>query len=189
MNTEKSVEWIYNPFTRLAGWPALGLGLLAALLMAVIGSYSQVCFDGVIDVHFKTTNLPQALSLVGISLASLVVVFWIAGLIVAKPFRFIDLAGTLSLAKAPFLIMALVGFLVTPPDAQSIMANPMVIVQNTGFLGVLILSLPIMVWCIVLMHNAYKVSCGLKGSPLTISFIVALFVAEALSKLLIYVLL
>lgn len=189
MNAEKSLEWIYNPFTRLAGWPALGLGLLAAFLMAVIGSYSQVLFDGVVDVHFKTTTLTQTLSLVGISLASLVGVFWLTGLIVAKPFRFIDLAGTLTLAKTPFLLMALAGFLVTPPDAQTILSNPMVIVQNTGFLGVLILSLPVMVWSIVLMHNAYKVSCGLKGSTLTISFIVALFVAEAVSKLLIYVIL
>jgi hypothetical protein len=43
-----------------------------------------------------------------------------------------------------------------------------------------------MVWSIVLMHSAYKVSCGLKGSTLTVSFIIALFVAEAVSKLLIY---
>jgi hypothetical protein len=154
--------------------------------MAGFGAYSQVVFDGVIDVHFQSTDLVNTLSLVGISLASLIVVFWLAGLIVAKPFRFIDLAGTLTLAKAPFLIMALTGFLATPPDMESILNNPMVIVQDPGFLGVLILSLPVMVWSIVLMHNAYKVSCGLKGSTLTISFIIALFVAEAVSKLLIY---
>lgn len=189
MNTEKSFEWIYNPFTRLAGWSAMVLGLLAALLMSIVGTYSQVVFDGVIDVHFQSTDLLKSLSLVGISLASLVLVFWLAGLIVAKPFRFIDLAGTLTLAKAPFLIMALAGFLVTPPDLESVLANPMIIVQNPGFMGVLILSLPVMVWSVVLMHNAYRVSCGLKGRTLTISFIVALFVAEAVSKLLIYTLL
>jgi hypothetical protein len=186
MNAEKSFEWIYNPFTRLAGWTALGLGLLAALLMAGLGAYSHVVFDGVIDVHFQSTDLVNTLSLVGISLASLILVFWVAGLIVAKPFRFIDLAGTMALAKAPFLIMALTGFLATPPDMESILNNPMVIVQDPGFLGVLILSLPVMVWSIVLMHSAYKVSCGLKGSTLTVSFIIALFVAEAVSKLLIY---
>jgi len=105
MNAEKSFEWIYNPFTRLAGWTALGLGLLAALLMAGLGAYSHVVFDGVIDVHFQSTDLVNTLSLVGISLASLILVFWVAGLIVAKPFRFIDLFVAEAVSKLLIYIL------------------------------------------------------------------------------------
>lgn len=189
MKTKSSIEWMFNPFTRLAGWPALGLGLAAVVLMAVIGAYSQVIFDGVIDVHFASVDLKDALALASIGLGAQVVVFWVAGLLLGKSVRFIDVAGTLSLAKAPFLMMAFIGFLVTAPDARQLVENPMIIVQNTGFMGALLLSLPIIAWSITLMHNAYKVSCGLSGSTLTISFIVALLVSEALSKLLIHVLL
>ena len=68
MNSNKSLEWLLNPFTRLAGWKAFGLGIIASVVMAVTGSYSSVAFDGVLDAHFIGLNAVQALSMTGLSL-------------------------------------------------------------------------------------------------------------------------
>lgn len=188
MNSNKSLEWLLNPFTRLAGWKAFGLGIIASVVMAVTGSYSSVAFDGVLDAHFIGLNAVQALSMTGLSLTSLVLVFWLTGLIVAKPFRLIDLAGTMILAKAPYIFLALIGFLVTSPNPMTLINQPSIILEYPGFLGALFLSIPITIWSIVLMFNAYKTSCGLKERVLTISFIVALIIAEGISKMLIFLL-
>lgn len=177
---------LMNPFTRIAGWQAFGLGLLFLLLMGFVGASSGIAFDGVFDMHMFQNSVPQALTLLGISLASLVLVMWIVGLITSKNFRFIDILGTMTLAKAPFLLLAVFGFFTTAPDLNAIMKDPYVILQNTSFVIMMVLSMPVMIWSIVLMFNALKVSCDLKGSTLTAAFIIGLLVSELISKILIH---
>jgi hypothetical protein len=175
-----------NPYTRIAGWQAFGLGLVFVVLMGLIGSNSGVVFDGVFDMHLIENTLLQAFTLLAIDLVSLVLVMWVTGLIVSKNFRFIDILGTMTLAKAPFLLMAVLGYFVTAPNMTEIMKDPYVIFQSTSFLLMMVLSLPVMVWSIVLMFNALKISCDLKGNSLTVAFIIALFVSEIIAKILIH---
>lgn len=177
---------LVNPFTRIAGWQAFGLGLLFVALMGFVGSSSGVAFDGVFDMHLFQNSLPHAFTLLGIDLASIVLVMWIVGLITSKNFRFIDILGTMTLAKAPFLILAVFGYFVEAPDLNAIMKDPNVILQSTTFLIMMILTMPVMVWGITLLFNALKVSCDLKGSRLTIAFITGLFVSEIVAKILIH---
>ena len=40
-----------NPFTRIAGWQAFGLGLVFLVVSGIIGGFGNVVFDGVIDSH------------------------------------------------------------------------------------------------------------------------------------------
>ena len=177
---------LVNPFTRIAGWQAFGLGLVFVSLMGFLGAGSGVAFDGVFDMHLFENTVQQAFIYLGIDLVCLVLVMWVVGLIVSKNFRFIDILGTMTLAKAPFLIMAIVGYFVTAPDMNEIMRNPYVILQSTSFLIMMVLTMPVMVWSIALMFNALKVSCDLKGSTLTVAFIIGLFVSEILAKVLIH---
>jgi len=111
---------------------------------------------------------------------------WVTGLIVSKNFRFIDILGTMTLAKAPFLLLAIFGYFTTAPDMNAIMKDPYVILQSTSFVIMMILTLPVMVWSITLMFNALKISCDLKGSTLTVAFIIGLFVSEIIAKILIH---
>lgn len=42
----KAIGLMINPFTRVAGWQAFSLGLVFIILMGIIGTYSNVSFDG-----------------------------------------------------------------------------------------------------------------------------------------------
>lgn len=121
-----------------------------------------------------------------IDLVCLVLVMWIIGLVVSKNFRFIDILGTMTLAKAPFLLLALFGFFTTTPDMSNIYQDPYAIFQSPTFVLMMVLTVPVMIWSITLMYNALKVSCDLKGSSLTTAFIIGLFVSEILAKTLIH---
>jgi len=186
MKYKKVFGFLINPFIRIAGWQAFGLGLLFVILMGLLGTYSGIAFDGVIDMHMIDISLLQSFLYLGIDLVCLVVVIWLTGLIVSKNFRFIDILGTMILAKAPFLLLSIAGFFTTTPDLSEIYKDPYIIFQSVSFVILIALSIPVIIWSITLMFNAFRVSCDIKGSKLTVAFIVALLVSEALSKVLIY---
>lgn len=177
---------LINPFTRIAGWQSFGLGLVFVALMGFLGARNSITFDGVVDMHMNDISLLQSFLYLAIDLACLVLVMWITGLIVSKNFRFIDILGTMTLAKAPFLLLAVAGFFTTAPDLSEIYKKPYEIFQSVSFVVLIVLSLPVMIWSIALMYNALKISCDVKGSKLTVAFIIALLVSEILSKVLIY---
>lgn len=180
---------LMNPFTRIAGWQAFGVGLVFILLMGFIGYSSGVVFDGVFDMHLIETTLSGSFAYLAMGLVPLVLVMWVAGLLVSRNFRFIDILGTMTLAKAPFLILAIFGYFVQAPNMDEIMRDPYVILHSTSFLLMIIVSVPVIIWSIVLMFNALKVSCDLKGNTLTVAFICGLFVSEIIAKILILYLL
>ena len=178
---------MFNPFTRIAGWQAFGLGLVVLIASGIIGTFGNVTFDGVIDMHLaKEVTMLRSFGYLAIGTLSLVVVMWIMGLIISKNFRFIDVLGTMTLSKAPFLLLAIAGLFTKAPDMAEIIKNPTIILSSTSFLILMILTTPILIWSIALMYNALKISCGVKGNKLTISFIIGIFVAEIISKVLIF---
>jgi len=110
----------------------------------------------------------------------------ITGFIISKGFRFIDILGTMTLAKAPYLILAIAGYFTVSPDINEIMKNPFIVFQSVSFIILTLLSVPVTIWTIILMFNALKTTCGVKGSKLAIAFIIALLISELISKIVIY---
>ena len=185
MKNKSFISWIINPFTHIAGGKALIIGLFIQLLAVFIGNMKKVHFDGALDMHAGPEfTLLQDFLLWGISIVSLILVLYIGGLILAKNFRFIDLAGTVLLARTPLVISMITTFFVKIPSAEAIMTNPL-IVMTIPFLIFSILSLVLMIWFIALLYNAYKVSVGLPTDKAVISFIISIVIAEIISKLLI----
>jgi len=174
---------LINPFTRIAGWQAFGLGLVFISLMGFLGASTGIAFDGVFDMHMFENTVQQSFMFLAIDMVSLVLVMWAVGLVLSNNFRFIDILGTMTLAKAPFVLLAIFGYFTTAPNMNEIMKDPYVILQNTTFMIMMVLSLPVMIWSIALMFNALKISCDLKGSTLTIAFIVGIFVSEIIAKI------
>lgn len=84
------------------------------------------------------------------------------------------------------IFILLMGFFPTAPDMSGIFKDPYVILQSASFVIMMVLSLPVMVWSIMLIYKALKVSCDLKGSTLTLAFIIGLFVSEIIVKILIH---
>lgn len=187
----KNNNWtlIYNPFTRIAGWQALWIGLCFALLTTILGTYSNVAFDGAIDAHFvEQINLRTSLIFLGINILSATLAMYGIAVIIAKNVRFIDIFGTTTFARIPYLLFSLTGFLITPTSPQTFVEDPTTIFAQPGFLFGIIISLPIIIWFISLMFNAFKVSTGAKGTKLIVGFIIGLVLSEIISKILIYLL-
>ena len=170
---------IFNPFTKIAGSKALLIGLGFIIATTIIGYYSNVHFDGALDAH---SGKPSSLSIHAlqhlIAWGSVVLIFSLAGLILSRSkFRFIDIAGTIALARAPMLLVALLGF---APALQN--AKPGEI-SNSVLIITLVMIFPI-IWMITLMYNAFTTSINAKGTKAIIGFIVGLILAEVLSKVL-----
>lgn len=183
-------SWLVNPFVRIAGWHAFFIGILFVILCGVVGTYAHVAFDGVIDAHitarltFRTAFILQL-----INLLSLTGVMYIVAIIVAKHTRFVDILGTLTLARAPMFLLAIVGLFITPISADEILQNPMAIFANPGYLVFMFASIAAVVWMMALAFNAWRVSTGAKGTKLIAGFIIGMVAAEVVSKLLIYLIL
>lgn len=185
MKNKWSLLW--NPFTRIAGWQALGIGLIVMALTGVIGKCGALAFDGVLDAHLVSVlSFQNAFLLLAIDWLSLVVVMAITGFVIARDVRFVDIAGTMTLARAPFLLMALFSLGVSMPDASTLKANPAVLLAHPTVIIFSVLSIPVLVWFVALMYNGLKVSTGGKGAKLITGFMVGLIIAEILSKTLIH---
>ena len=190
MKTNKNWSLLWNPFIRIAGWQAFGMGIVIVIISAVLASFGNLLFDGAIDAHFvSNVSIWSSFIVTGISLLSVVLSMYVIGLIISKNFRFVDILGTMTLARAPFLILAVLSLFVTSPDVEQVLQNPMIVLDYPSFLVLGVISVPIIVWYIALMYNGLKVSTGTKGTKLTIGFIGGILVAEVISKLLIYLVL
>ena len=190
MKSKNFWSFIVNPFTHIAGWQAFGIGLIFAVLTAVTGTLSNTAMDGALDTHYTFgLTYGQSFLMQAINIVSVTLVMSLAALFISKSFRFVDILGTMTLAKAPYLIMALTGFLVKPEDLNNMMENISVMQIPSTMILLSLAAIPVMVWSIALMYNGMKVSCDVKGAKLAITFTIGLIVAEILSKFLIYILL
>ncbi|HHU25097.1 MAG TPA: hypothetical protein GXZ56_00505 [Bacteroidales bacterium] len=197
---KKSNNWnlLWNPFTRVAGWQAFWVGMVIVVASALLASYGNLLFDGAIDAHFHHyVGIAHSFVVTGISLLSVVAAMYVAALIISRSVRFIDILGTMTLARAPFLLLAIISPFVSFPSMDLLIQDPltsfgypmlMYFVRHPMSLIFIIISLPVIVWLIALMYNGFKVSTGAKGKKLVVAFIVALLIAEVLSKVCIYLL-
>ena len=195
----KISTWLFNPAVYIAGAEALSVGLGLILVATWIGSLSRTHFDGVIDVH-AGVEAPRWFFFAEGLLAwlSVVIVFWIVGKLAARTsFRLVDLAGTQALARGPMFFSVL--FALLPGNArftQSLMTtlqsktSPSVELFLTpdavSFFVVLGVMIVAMGWMVALMYNSYAHVCHVQGGRAVGSFIVALILAEALSKIILF---
>jgi hypothetical protein len=190
MKSKEILKLIFvNPFEKIAGWQALGLGLIITVLSTLIGSYNYSYFDGFLDMH--TSNpLPiwMAFAMLGINLVCVIFMFLLAGLFFSKNFRVVDVVGTSFLARAPFLFLAFVTFIPMPEilkDPVALLERVDILLSSYTFWISSILSLLIAVWFIALHYNAFKVSLNIKKNLRVVVFVFAIIFAEILSKILI----
>lgn len=188
MKTNNLWMLIINPFTRIAGWQALAVGIVFIVLTAIIGTFSSTVFDGVIDMHFvKSVSLKTSLLMQAFNLVSITVVMYVAALLVSKNFRFIDILGTMAFARIPYFFLSFFGFFTTIPNFSALQSNPADFYHSisASFIIAGMLTIPVIVWYITLLRNALKVSCNIKGSRLVVVLIVGIILTEIISKLLI----
>jgi hypothetical protein len=192
-------RWLFDPFTYLAGGPAMLRGVALILLSGLIAHFSSSHFDGVLDFH------SGAVSPLWVSFAEglvnwliMAVLLLITGKLVSKSkFRAIDVFGTQALARWPGIFAALVSLL---PSFQTVCrfvlwkvtrAGPAVTItplDAVAFALAVVVMLCAFVWMIWLMYRAFSISCNVKGVKSGVAFGIALLIGEILSKIAIAVL-
>lgn len=183
---------IFNPFERVAGFPALLSGWGFMLLTAGLAIPSGLRFDGVLDAHFYPgSEWWRPFADQAVNWLVLVVVFTLAALLFGRSkFRLVDVAGTLALARAPMLLASLAGlpgvvssfFIETPRlDTNTLLTMP-------AFWITVVLALLMIwatVWSAILIFNAWSITANVKGTRAGVVYAFGLAVAEIGSKILI----
>jgi hypothetical protein len=187
-------KWLFNPFHRIAGGPALAMGAIGILATGLVGYFSNTHLDGVLDLH---TMLPGPLWLFVaegvINWLTMGILLLLAGLVTSPSrIRPMDVLGTQALARAPMLLATVFTLLpgyqrftaelvanlsrgaVQPPSASG---------DAVAFGITTVVMLVSIVWMVALMYRGFAVSCNVSGARPILLFIVALVLAEIGSKI------
>ena len=191
-------KWLFRPSEYVSDFKALFIGLVAILLSGIINNFSSTHFDGVLDVHIGAEQQTSWL-FVGEGFINLICIsglLFLSGKIFSlSSIRFIDVIGTQAMARIPLLIVALSTLLI-PHQAvdEFIMAKALNVKADVSiethqvllFVVLMLILVLMIIWMVVLMYRAFSVSCNLKGAKGIWIFILALLVAESISKYVIY---
>lgn len=166
---------LFNPFIKIAGGKALALGGIAYLISVFLSYITGTHHYGLFNIDFaKGTVLWIYFIELGTQWFILSLLLYLFGAILSKSkIRVIDVFGTILLAKIPLIITPLFR---TIPYFQSF-----AIFSTAMFVVVGIYSITL-IWTLVLLFNAFKVSCNLKQEKLIVSFILSIIISEILSK-------
>ena len=190
----RKLKWIYNPFEQMAGWKAFGIGLIILCITTVTGYYSHTVFYGISIQPVPTVTWGKVFFLQGSGLAVTVLVMWIIALLSAKHVRFQDVLGTVTLAKYPLIVAAIVFLMfnhrlmeitekVMSMDIYKII-NEITLSDYTLLFVFSIMLIPVLIWEIVLLFNAFKVSTNLKGVKCALLFTAILLISEIIINVL-----
>ena len=193
MNSQnKTITLLFNPFFYIAGGQALGLGLAAILLAALVGSFGHTHFDGVLDTHVGAAAPLWFFFAEGIiDWLCLGIVLWVCGKIISQTaFRAVDIFGTQALARWPAFFISLIAlpkvFRRFPIEAAAQLKQGNFQFNTLDailFLALAIAMIPFICWMVALMYKSFSVSCNVKGGKAIGTFIAGLLIAETLSKL------
>ena len=198
---ENNWYWVYNPFKKIAGWKAFSIGIVILCLATVIGYFGNTVFYGISVKSVSSITWSKAFSLQVIGLAIYVAVMLITALLFAKRFRFQDILGTVTLAKYPLVLAAIMflalsnwlnklnSMLFSAVNIQEIMElfNKFTIADYSLLLLLTIVSILMLVWTIALLFNAFRVSTNLKGSKCALLFIAVIFISEIIIHIIIMI--
>lgn len=181
----KSNSWgnlLFNPFNRIAGWQAFFIGLGIVILSGIFGGLTNTWYTGLFDMSTGALPFRSGFMMLGIDIATIVVVMSLAALIVAKDFRFIDILGTMTLARAPMIILPLLELFLNADSAFHTSADP---TSSPSVIILKILGYPIVLWHIVLIYNGLRTSANLNGAKLIVTAIITIVISEMLSQYLV----
>ncbi|MFK7756075.1 MAG: hypothetical protein AB8B53_04000 [Flavobacteriales bacterium] len=186
---------LFKPFDRFSETALITVGLIAAVIGSYLAHLFQVRFDGALDLHFSPdlVSLETAFIENGINIACLTLFSFIAGKLINKRVRLVDLLAVSLIARIPFYLVSLMNSSNALSAAsnevlEAVRAESLESISSSSMmlLGVLALvSILVLVWYIALLWRGFKVATNAKGSTHIIYFIGALLVAEVVSKLLI----
>ena len=199
MKNRSLTSWLFTPFRFIAGSKAVIIGIVVLALLSIFGYLGNVHFGGIIgpSIADSSSESPYILHACYQLSAwiSMTLVFYITARLVCKTsVRLIDIAGTMAVSQAPFILVALLGLSpdvhlhIGDPNTANIPQIMEIVKDNIGMIAIVsIISILTMVWSIVLKYNAYSVSANIKGVIGGVSFTIGFIISEILSRLINYI--
>jgi hypothetical protein len=182
---------LLKPFEKYNENQLLFFGILFLIIGSFISSFCHSNYDGYFDLHFSNYELSFTELLIqnGINVAVLFLCFFLAGIYRNKKTRPIDMLNTVLIARVPFYFLSLFNI-----NHASNIDSTMPINELTEFaldnlfllISMTIVMILVIVWMFALLYNGYKTATNAKGNTAIALFVVALIVAEVLSKFIIY---
>ena len=185
---------LLNPFGKYSENKLLFIGIFFCISGTLAAYYFNARFDGVIDLHFvKKSTFEQILSDVFIVCSILSLLLFLIGKTINSKTRYIDLIVTCLIAKIPFYFATLLNYNNTIYTiGNKILAvckmdefNKFDFSDLTTLLLTSIITLFLVIWSITLLYNGFKTATNAKETKHTLFFIIGLFIAEILSKIII----
>jgi len=182
-----------NPFHYIAGSKSLVIGVIIIILTSVIGYFSNIHFPDTISV--KTSFEMPLMYYVFQNLANWLVfsiIIYLLSLTSSSSVRIVDIFGTQALARAPYLLAAIIGFSGSMEKFGKYMLHIYLdqgepIHMTTGEMGLaimlIILTLITTIWLVTWMYNAFRVSANIKPPRSGILFFVAIVISMVINQL------
>ncbi|HAO08307.1 MAG TPA: hypothetical protein DCQ50_15290 [Chryseobacterium sp.] len=184
---------IFNPFGIYSEKQLFITGILLTLTGALLGSFLDITYDGVLDIHQSETDFLTSLKENGNNVACIFVTLLISGKIINRKTRAIDIFNTATVSRFPMYIGAVITsspiltrigdqILNQRNDIQHLQLKPL---DLALLLVISCVLLMITVYYITLLVNGFKTSVNAKKWLHFAGFAVALLIAEIISKILI----
>lgn len=189
----KNVQKLVNPFVWIAGSKALTVGAVGLVASAGLSVLSGVHANGLLQYG------PSSAGQWYVHCAELLVIwlvpallFYLGGQLLSRShIRWIDVLGTVLFAQLPLLLTWLIYLL---PSVQALFRQDLsnlvpekLLLDSQLMRGVylLLLAFLFVVWMVVWMVNALRVSCNLKGWRLAVVAVVGIGAGDIITRLLI----
>jgi hypothetical protein len=174
-------KFLFNPFLQIAGLTSLLIGLSGLFLTSYLAYKTGTHFNGLLSIDFaKDSDFWVFLVENGSQWIILSILLFAAGLILSKSkIRAIDIFGTTLFSRIPLIIVPLIRVF---PPFQSF------VYQSATMYFIIGIYRITLIWTIVLLFNAFKVSCNLKNEKLIVSFILCIILSEVFTAIFLHVL-
>lgn len=172
------LQLFYKPFRVLAGFPSMILAVISIFTVSGLAYVTGTHHYGLLNINFAKDTVFLKFMLEHVTYWGVsTVLFYGAGFFLSvSSIRLVDVAGTLGVSRLPLIFLSLVRLI---PAFESFPIYSF----NMYFLFVVHVCLAS--WSVVLMFNAYRTACNVKGSKAVISFFLCLLGTEIITQLII----
>ncbi len=184
---------LFNPYIKYTERQLILCGAVSLLIGSVLGYLFNARFDGVFDLHF-VKNVPQMQPFLDnlTVIVSLFLCLLLVGKLTNKKTRIVDILAISLISRLPIYILVFFNinglvYEISTSLLQQLGTGNFDIppVDLLIIIGFTIFSILALVWVCALLYNGFKVATHAKKLKSVLLFIVALIVAEVLSKIII----
>lgn len=190
---KNDLTFLINPFIKIAGYQALGWGVSGLCVSTLLSYLTGYHYHGLLHYGPAPNNAFWCYAVEHIVIWLVpALLFYIGSILLSRShIRLVDMLGTIVFAQLPLIIMNLLQFL--PPMQQlakiDMNMTPEEMLKQPDFLLGVWLSLigfVFVIWMLVWMFNALRVSSNLKGYKLGILYCIGVFGGDILCRYLIH---